>query len=251
MVMDTLVCYLLALCFAVAQTEKVPSTTTPTTAPGVNLAQANANVTSNSTVHIAVISNLTESTTPFPSNDTSAASTAATAESTGHLQTSQSTTIMTPLIDSTPLTTTSPGSHTPTFAALTTPAVQTTVGYRSTSDSTGITPAYSSHTVNTTADSVYKTTHGLGLQNSEKYMTIIFSVVLGVFALALVAFMFHKCKHKIQYLHQPLNHIEDTDAFAPDDDTLVISGGLYDGHPIYDNIPTSEDQSQFRLEFLH
>ena len=42
------------------------------------------------------------------------------------------------------------------------------------------------------------------------------------------------------------------DAFVADDDTLVISGGLYDGHPIYDNVPTvSEDQSQFRLEFLH
>lgn len=41
-------------------------------------------------------------------------------------------------------------------------------------------------------------------------------------------------------------------ASVADDDILVISGGLYDGHPIYDHVPTaSEDQSQFRLEFLH
>ncbi len=48
------------------------------------------------------------------------------------------------------------------------------------------------------------------LNISEKNMTIVFSVLLGVFAMALVVFMFHKCKHKIQYLHQPLNNPNDT-----------------------------------------
>lgn len=51
---------------------------------------------------------------------------------------------------------------------------------------------------------------GLGLNMSDKNMTILFSVVLGVFALALVGFMFHRCKHKIQYFHQPLHNTDDT-----------------------------------------
>lgn len=109
-------------------------------------------------------------------------------------------------------------------------------------------------------------------------MTIVFSAVLGAFALALVVLMFHKCKHKIQYLHQPLNNAGKAfplvmhsvyrivsvvsnvlnpisfsgDEFVAEDDTLVISGGLYDGHPIYDNVPTApDDQSQFRLQLFH
>lgn len=45
----------------------------------------------------------------------------------------------------------------------------------------------------------------LRLSSSEKNMTIIFSAVLGMFAVALIGFMLHKCKHKIQYLHRPLN----------------------------------------------
>lgn len=41
-----------------------------------------------------------------------------------------------------------------------------------------------------------------------------------------------------------------TGTFVSDDDTLVISGGLYDAHPIYDNVPTlSDDQYEYRLEF--
>ncbi|GAA6216781.1 flocculation protein FLO9-like [Lates japonicus] len=134
---------------------------------------------------------------------------------------------------------------------LTTTAIQTTAGYISTPATTVITTANSSHIVSTTSDSVDSITQGFGLNTSEKNMTIVFSVALGVFGLALVMFMFHRCKQKIQYLHQPLNNT-DGDAFVADDDTLIISGGLYDGHPIYDNVPEApEDRSQFRLEFLH
>lgn len=56
---------------------------------------------------------------------------------------------------------------------------------------------------------------GLGLNASEKNMTIVFSVALGVFALVLVVFVFHRCKHKIQYLHQPLNNTGDTGKDLP------------------------------------
>uniref|UniRef100_A0A3B4ZMR4 Sodium-coupled monocarboxylate transporter 1-like n=1 Tax=Stegastes partitus TaxID=144197 RepID=A0A3B4ZMR4_9TELE len=101
-------------------------------------------------------------------------------------------------------------------------------------------------------------------------------VVLGVFMAALLMFVFHKCKQKLQFMHQPLHNTGKwlssiiqsmqaisfviklkisvsypTDEFVADDDTLVISGGLYDGHPIYDNVPSAPgDQSQFRLEFI-
>nr|XP_046239063.1 sialomucin core protein 24-like [Scatophagus argus] len=255
-IFSTQASYLLALSFVMAQTENGNLTMAPTTANSDlpflgNLTHMTAmpNI-SNFTAQGTTTSNLTENETPFPSmtwdNETFTKTTAATTESTINLQTSQSTTIVTPLTNSTPLTTTT--HNTPT----TTPAMPTTAGYTSTPDTT-VTTANSSHTVNTTSDSVDETTQAdLPLDISEKSMTILFSVVLGVLATALVVFMFHKCKQKIQYLHQPLNNSDDTDAFATDDDTLVISGGLYDGHPIYDNVPTvPADQSQFRLEFLH
>ncbi|XP_059185588.1 sialomucin core protein 24-like [Centropristis striata] len=246
----TLACCLLAISYAVAQTEKdhltIPSTITT---PGLN--QTHTSTTSSD---FTATPNQTESTTPFTSttqnNETFTTTTVATTESTSQLQTSQSTTIMTPLTNSTSLTTKT--ASTPTFTAMTTSTRQTTVGPRSTPHTTVISTANSSHTVNTTSDSMYGTTQGLRLNTSDKNMTILFSVVLGVFALALVVFMFHRWQHKIQYFHQPLNNTDDTDAFVADEDTLVISGGLYDGHPIYDNVPPAPaDQSQFRLQFLH
>ncbi|TDH13750.1 hypothetical protein EPR50_G00036350 [Perca flavescens] len=249
----TLVCYLVVL-FAVARTENNATITSTVTTAGFNLTHTTTTVASStSTVRVTVISNLTENTTPFPNttrDKETLTKTEATTESTSPLQTSQSTTVVTPLTNSTSLTTTSPG--TATFSALTNLTTQTTTGSISTPDTTVNTTANPSHTVNTTSNSMYGTTQGLGLNISDFNLTVLFSVVLGVFALALVVFMFHRCKHKIQYLHQPLNNTDDTDAFVAEDDTLVISGGLYDGHPIYDNVPTAPaDQSLFRLQFLH
>ncbi|XP_031734192.1 cell wall protein DAN4 isoform X2 [Anarrhichthys ocellatus] len=248
----TLACYLLAIPFAVAQTQTDKLTVTPTiTTPDLNTTLTETTLSSsNSTGRVTVFSNSTENTTPFTSttrdNGTFTNATAATPEGTSPLQTPQSTTDVTPLTNSTTPTTTTPG--TPTSTALTT-LTRSTAGYISTPDTTVITTANSSHTVNTTSGSVGTTTQGLRLNISEKSMTIVFSVVLGVFALTGVVFMFHRCKHKIQYLHQPLNNMNE---FVADEDTLVISGGLYDGHPIYDNVPTAPaDQSQFHLQFLH
>uniref|UniRef100_A0A3B4VH95 Flocculation protein FLO9-like n=1 Tax=Seriola dumerili TaxID=41447 RepID=A0A3B4VH95_SERDU len=215
----TVACCLLAVSFAEAHTEKMNLTIMPTTTtPGLNLNHTSTLVTSsNTTVHATVISNISEDTTSFTSTtwDNGTFN-----ETTSHPQTSQSTTVLNPLTRSSLLTTTTPGTHTSSFTAVTMPVIQSTAGYIS-----------------------------FGLDISEKNMTIVFSVALGVFGVALVIFMFHRCKQKIQYLHQPLNNTNDTDAFVADDDTLIISGGLYDGHPIYDNVPTApEDQSQFRLE---
>ncbi|XP_022597886.1 flocculation protein FLO9-like [Seriola dumerili] len=247
----TVACCLLAVSFAEAHTEKMNLTIMPTTTtPGLNLNHTSTLVTSsNTTVHATVISNISEDTTSFTSTtwDNGTFN-----ETTSHPQTSQSTTVLNPLTRSSLLTTTTPGTHTSSFTAVTMPVIQSTAGYISTPDTSVITTANSSNTVNTTSDSVDRITQGFGLDISEKNMTIVFSVALGVFGVALVIFMFHRCKQKIQYLHQPLNNTNDTDAFVADDDTLIISGGLYDGHPIYDNVPTApEDQSQFRLEFLH
>ncbi|CAK6967225.1 flocculation protein FLO9-like [Scomber scombrus] len=265
-IVATLACVLLVPSFVVAQTEKgnISLALTPTiTTPRLNLTYTTRTVTtSNSTVLTTVTGNLTDDDTAFTSisSDNDTFTTSAPPESTKHRETSQSTTVMTPVINSTSLITTN-GTQMSTFTVQTTPATKTTAGHISTSDKSETsdtsltTNTDSSSTVNTTSDSTYKTSQVplvLGLDVSEKSMTILFSVVLGVFAFALVLFMFHRCKHKTQYLHQPLNNTNDTDAFVADNDTLVISGGLYDGHPIYDNIPpVPADQSQFRLEFLH
>ncbi|TNN76459.1 hypothetical protein EYF80_013324 [Liparis tanakae] len=252
-VFAALACCLLLVPFAVAQAQEEGSPVTPTgPRPASDTPASAALPSANSTGHVGVISDSTESTTSFPATtpegETSTGATAAAAatpESATRPQTSQSTVNGT--IGTSPTTTTlgAPTSTAPTSTALTT--TQTTGGYVSTTDATA---ESSSHAADATSESTGRTTRGLGLNISEKNMTIVFSAVLGAFALTLVVFMFHKCKHKIQYLHQPLNNAGDD--FVADDDTLVISGGLYDGHPIYDNVPTAqEDPSQFRLQFFN
>lgn len=154
-IFPTLACCLLAISFAMVQTES-GNLTLPTTTPGLNM--TTFVTSSNSTVNATVFSKVTENTTLFTSttwdnktfNETTSSTTT---------QTSQSTTIMTPLTNSTSLMTTTPGTHTPAFTAPT-PAIQTTTGYKSTPDTTVITSAYSPDTVNTISDSEEKTTEG-------------------------------------------------------------------------------------------
>ncbi|XP_058487839.1 sialomucin core protein 24-like [Solea solea] len=165
----------------------------------------------------------------------------------------------TPPTNSTSLSTAASDTNTPTFTVPMTATSQTTAVDTSMPDTTVITPdttvittANTSHTANTTSNSDNRITHGVGFNNSEKNITIVFSVALGALAVAFVIFMFHRCKQRAQYLHQPFYNSDEPDTFVAGDDTLVISGGLYDGHPIYDNVPTvQEDQSQFRLQFFH
>ncbi|XP_066559790.1 uncharacterized protein LOC136749405 [Amia ocellicauda] len=102
---------------------------------------------------------------------------------------------------------------------------------------------------------------------SEKALTIFFSVILGVAVLVLFMLSVHKCKRKkTQYSHRPLyNNSDDTvDRYMASEDTLVISGGLYDGPRIYNPNMTVLDEddefpvpppfhsqaTEFRLEFL-
>ncbi|XP_041834230.1 sialomucin core protein 24-like [Melanotaenia boesemani] len=252
--MDTiftpLACCLLVLFLPATQMENQNLTTT-TPSPGLNLSlDTTVSATSNSDVPVTVFSNSTEHITQDTSTkvDDGKSNTTATTKSTSQHQTSQAATSLATLTNTTLKTTQS--TPTPAFTTLTTHAIHTT-SYISTPDWSRTTenPPYSFSTI---TESVHRTTHSVHLNVPEKSMTIIFSAVLALFVVALLIIMLHRCKHKIQYLHQPLNDTEDTGGFMADEDTLVISGGLYDGHPIYDNVPpVPADQSQFRLEFLH
>ncbi|KAG7472145.1 hypothetical protein MATL_G00105550 [Megalops atlanticus] len=114
------------------------------------------------------------------------------------------------------------------------------------------------------------------LSYSEKAMTIFFSVLLGVAILAVVVYSLTRCRREgTQFMHRPLyNNSEEpgeqlsgfsgADRFKARDDTLVISGGLYDGPEVFnptmtteedvgfhsDQLPFAPGPAQFRLEFL-
>uniref|UniRef100_A0A3Q1FBK2 Cell wall integrity and stress response component 4-like n=1 Tax=Acanthochromis polyacanthus TaxID=80966 RepID=A0A3Q1FBK2_9TELE len=229
-----LACCLLALSFAVVQTENNTETVTTPKAQQPN-----------STAHVTDMPTLSEDTTRYTgtTEDKGAftKTTAAKTESTNQPQTSQSTTMSPPPAS---LKTTTPTTQTPTFTTLTTQANQTAADNTSTPNTTAVTTGNSSHTVSATPQPVNRTTNGLGLNASEKTITIVFSAVLGAFGAALLMFMVHKCKHKIQFMSR-------SSSYNQYDDTLVISGGLYDDHPIYDNVPpVPGNESQFRLEFI-
>ncbi|CAB1314586.1 unnamed protein product [Coregonus sp. 'balchen'] len=157
--------------------------------------------------------------------------------------------------------------------APTTQAAKTTENQNSTSN----TPPQQSttnlpQTTNTTtlmATATHNVTQGFGLDNSEKGMTILFSVVLGVFVLGIFMYMLNRWNQMRQYSHRPLynNSEAEVDGSLAADDTLVISGGLYDGSQIYNPTMTTTDMtedefnfdnhlrvaqpSQFRLEILN
>ncbi|KAM4588873.1 uncharacterized protein PAE49_003255 [Odontesthes bonariensis] len=228
--------------------EKVPTATGPTESTGQSTGTESTTMDS---AKVPTATGPTESTgqstgTESTTMDSEKVPTATgPTESTGQSTGTESTTNSTPSLKTTTLS-----SETPTFTTVTTHATKTTTSYISTPKASVNPAENSSHTVSAATDSVDRT-HGSSLNKSEKSMVIIFSAVLGVFAVAMAGIMFHKYKHKFQYMHQPIYNTDDADGFVADGDTLVISGGLYDGHPIYDNVaPDPADQSQFRLEFL-
>ncbi|XP_061114131.1 sialomucin core protein 24-like [Conger conger] len=153
---------------------------------------------------------------------------------------------------------TSPTQFTPFISSTSVPpsqSAQTTVTHMSTSGPT--------ETVNTTSS--FKEPP-LGLSRSEAALTIFCGLMLGLTVLAITGYSLHRCKQKSsQYIHQPLyNSSEDTGDRSVPDDTLVISGGLYDGPEIFnsslaadedmgfhsDPPPFAPQPAQFRLEFL-
>ncbi|XP_028854616.1 integumentary mucin C.1-like [Denticeps clupeoides] len=158
---------------------------------------------------------------------------------------------------STPYTTsnpsTVPGSGTPQTATTSAKTVPTNAS----STSTSITEAHNETVTPSTGGS------SAGLGDSERAITIFFGVVLGVLLLGVFMYALSTCKRRrTQFSHEPLyNTSDDTvDQFSPGDDTLIISGGLYDGPQIYNpsineelhshHIPFDSRPTQFRLEFL-
>lgn len=252
-ILPPMVFFLLVLCFKAAHAgNKSVNFTTPANG-GLNLTEfTTASILFNSTGTPATILTSTEATAVYSStkrDNKNFTTSAAATKTTSQHETTQSSTILTSPTDSGP-----PKSTTPTVPSstltVTTQTIQTTTHLKNTSDTPESSTVNSSHSITTSTDSM-DTTGASRLNISEKNMTIIFSGMLGFFAVSIVLIMFYKCKHKFYYLHQPLNNTDDTDGFAANEDTLVISGGLYDGHPIYDNVPpTPAEPSQFRLQFL-
>ncbi|XP_059509466.1 sialomucin core protein 24-like isoform X1 [Stegostoma tigrinum] len=107
------------------------------------------------------------------------------------------------------------------------------------------------------------------LKKQEIILTICLSTILGVVILTIVMYNVTKCKRRrAQYSHRPLcatSNEESGRSYNIPDDTLVISGGLYDESRVYNpNMTVLEEDdefhgdypavtskySQFRLEFL-
>ncbi|KAG5274726.1 hypothetical protein AALO_G00139470 [Alosa alosa] len=98
-----------------------------------------------------------------------------------------------------------------------------------------------------------------GLNSSEMALTVVLGIVLGVVALAIIVYTLRKRRQRmLPFTHQRLYCRDDTvDLFAPPDDTLVISGGLYDGTQRNPDGDVTMDHSfsgqpaRLRLEFLN
>ncbi|XP_056606368.1 sialomucin core protein 24-like [Triplophysa dalaica] len=108
----------------------------------------------------------------------------------------------------------------------------------------------------------------VGLSSSEKSLTVLFSALLGLIVLIVLVYFMHKYRKRnqtrVQYTHRRLQSDDTGEQYAGADDTLVISGGLYDGPQIYNPTMTVQNEeefqadasgfgyasSQFRLEFL-
>ncbi|XP_076870314.1 uncharacterized protein LOC143521393 isoform X2 [Brachyhypopomus gauderio] len=175
-----------------------------------------------------------------------------------------STTITSLVIDkSTGIQSTSEPTATLTTTSMTLSSPTTTAIVSSLS-TTNTTPAYLT-TKMTLDNHTNNETTGPGLNHSEKSMTILFSMVLGVIVLIVLAQFVYKVirskQRSVQYSHRPLYNDDAGDQSGVPDDTLVISGGLYDGPQIYNPTVTTlndEDQptfsytpTQFCLELLH
>ncbi|ROL44899.1 hypothetical protein DPX16_9111 [Anabarilius grahami] len=178
------------------------------------------------------------------------------ANSTTNPQTTQSGTSSTININSTAVTSTDNSTHSNNESATssTTPVTKST--------------AITSTSVIQNSSTSSNESQGGGLNHSEKSLTILFSILLGVIVLViLVNFMYKYGRSKersIQYTHRRLQNEDTGEPFAVSDDTLVISGGLYDGPQIYNPTMTVQNDeeyqtdipgfasrpSQFRLEFL-
>ncbi|XP_078500276.1 uncharacterized protein LOC144755342 [Lissotriton helveticus] len=160
----------------------------------------------------------------------------------------------------------------------TTRTAHETFAYTNTSEITGIpaTHVYYTKPMNTTEGTEVNTTgayttaltvESVHLKHSEAILTIAFSIILGIVVLVILVYSLNKCKtRRSQYSHHPLHasSYESVDHYMAPEDTLVISGGLYDAPRVYnptmtvledeesqhDYVSFASRPGQFRLEFL-
>ncbi|XP_067316429.1 sialomucin core protein 24-like isoform X2 [Pseudorasbora parva] len=241
------------------QISELPAKAPPLNATG-NLTENNASNTYNDS---STFQNLTTQATTTGFNSTTGPTqinvtvtgSAEQSNSTKSAQTTQTATSSTININSTTVTSTVNSTHSnnETTTLSTTPLTKTTA-----IPSTAVTQ-------NTTFSNE---SIGGGMNNSEKSMTILFSILLGVIVMVILvnfAYKYGRSKERsIQYTHRRLQNEDTGESFAVSDDTLVISGGLYDGPQIYNPTMTVQNEeefqtntpgfasrpTQFRLEFL-
>ncbi|KAJ6661059.1 hypothetical protein lerEdw1_016860 [Lerista edwardsae] len=102
---------------------------------------------------------------------------------------------------------------------------------------------------------------GARLKDSEIILTIGFAIILALTILGFIAYILNRYrKRRDQYSHHPLYDAssEIVDRYATPEDTLVISGGLYDAPRMYnpslmiyeDDDLQNDHLGQYRLAFL-
>ncbi|XP_038676192.1 sialomucin core protein 24-like [Scyliorhinus canicula] len=118
--------------------------------------------------------------------------------------------------------------------------------------STGITQPYtgSLYSILTTGTSGTR----LHLRKQEIILTICLSTILGVVILTIIMYNVTKCKRRrAQYSHRPLyasSYEEPGGSYNIPDDTLVISGGLYDESRVYNpNMTILEEDDELHSEY--
>ncbi|XP_039548071.1 sialomucin core protein 24-like isoform X2 [Pimephales promelas] len=162
--------------------------------------------------------------------------------STENTQTTQSATFTTIKINSTAVTSTDNSTHSnnETATSSTTPVTEPT--------------AITSSTITQNATTFFNESQGGGLNHSEKSLTVLFSILLGVIVLVILMNFVYKYgrskERSIQYTHRRLQNEETGEPFALPDDTLVISGGLYDGPQIYNPTMTVQNEEEYQTNIL-
>ncbi|KAK7145173.1 hypothetical protein R3I94_011313 [Phoxinus phoxinus] len=218
-----------------------------------NSAYNDSSATQNNLTTQATSTGFNSTLGPIQSNTTVTGS-AVQPNSTENAQTTQSATFTTININSTAVTSTDNSTHSnnETATSSTTPVTKPT--------------AITSPTVTQNGTTFSNESQGGGLNHSEKSLTILFSILLGVIVLVILMNFVYKYgrskERSIQYTHRRLENEYTGEPFASPDDTLVISGGLYDGPQIYNPTMTVQNEeefprdipasrpAQFRLEFL-
>ncbi|KAL1272437.1 hypothetical protein QQF64_028299 [Cirrhinus molitorella] len=233
--------------------DPTPTNVSPLNATRLSYSEHNGSTTARNNLTTPATTDISNSTLePTQSNATGSAGQPNTTETAQTTQTATSSPFNT---SSTAVTSTDNTTHSSNGSATT----STTPVTKPTITSTAVTQ-------NSTT-SLNESHVGGGMNHSEKSLTVLFSILLGVIVLVILGHFMYKFgrskERSIQYTHRRLHNEDTGEPFALPDDTLVISGGLYDGPQIYNPTMTVQNEefqtdasgfasrpTQFRLEFL-